>query len=493
MKLQMKKVYGILAFSNLLFFSCSTDNLQQPLDNSLPPPEMGDPMPPSTTEYTSGDADFSNFVAVGNSLTAGFSDNALFIDGQTASFPNMMASSFAQAGGGSFSIPFMADNLGGATFNGIPVLGNRLFLSFASGTPLPTLVEGMGTTETGPFNNLGVPGAKSYHLMATGYGNLSGLVAGTANPYYARIASSPNATVIGDAMAQTPTFFSLWIGNNDILSFATSGGIGINQLGNSDPSTYDNNDVTDPILFEQTFNGILQNMTTDGAKGVIANLPNVTSIPNFTTVPYNSIFLDEVTVEQANAAYADYNEGLAQLQTSGEITAEEVALRTISFSADVPNAAVIIDEDLTDLTSFDPALLNIRQATANDLMVLLGFTFIGTLADEWVLTPEEQTIITDATTAFNQTIANAAATYNLAFVDANAFLAELNATGITLDDGTQVTATFGTGGGFSLDGVHPSPRGYALLANKFIEEIEAKYGAILAKVSPEEFKGVYLD
>ena len=69
----------------------------------------------------------------------------------------------------------------------------------------------------GPYNNMGVPGAKSFHLLANGYGNVAGVASGTANPYYARMASSPNASVIEDAVAMDPSFFSLWIGSNDVL------------------------------------------------------------------------------------------------------------------------------------------------------------------------------------------------------------------------------------------------------------------------------------
>ena len=206
--------------------------------------------------FSAGSADFSNYVAVGNSLTAGFSDNSLFVDGQEASLPNMLATSFSAVGGGEFSIPFVADNLGGLTLGGEPISGNRLILSFRSGSPAPVPVEGRGSTEVsnvldGPFNNMGIPGAKSFHLLASGYGNVAGLATGTANPYYVRIASSPDATIIGDAAAQGPTFFSLWIGNNDILSFATSGGAGVDQTGNLDPSTYGGSDITDPNVFCQ--------------------------------------------------------------------------------------------------------------------------------------------------------------------------------------------------------------------------------------------------
>ena len=210
---------------------------------------------------------------------------------------------------------------------------------------------------------MGVPGAKSYHLVAPGYGNVAGVAIGAANPYYARFASSPSATVIGDAAIQNPSFFTLWIGNNDILSFATSGGAGVDQTGNLDPSTYGGNDITDPNVFASVLDGLLQTLTANGADGVLMNIPDVTAIPYFTTVPYNPVPLDEATAALLNGAYAAYNGGLAQLQQLGAISAEEVARRTISFSAGASNAVVLIDEDLTDLTAFNPALINMRQAT----------------------------------------------------------------------------------------------------------------------------------
>ena len=208
----MKKLLALLAFFGLLMASCSDDDA---IVN--PGPEDPDPI-----SYSSGSADFSNYVALGNSLTAGYSDAALFIDGQTASFPNMLAGSFMEAGGGNFNIPFMADNLGGMTLQGNPGAGNRLILDFSTGSPRPIPVSGQGTTEilnalSGSFNNMGVPGAKSFHLVAPGYGNAAGVAVGLANPYYARFASSASATVLGDAVAQGPTFFTLWLGNNDLL------------------------------------------------------------------------------------------------------------------------------------------------------------------------------------------------------------------------------------------------------------------------------------
>nr|WP_297787772.1 G-D-S-L family lipolytic protein [uncultured Allomuricauda sp.] len=499
----MKKFYALLPFLGLFLIACEDDT---PIDTPDPTP----------VEYTSGTADFTNYVAIGNSLTAGFSDNALFIDGQTASFPNMLATNFALAGGGSFEIPYMADNLGGMTLGGNPVAGNRLILSFLGESPSPVPVEGQGATEisqklTGTYNNMGVPGAKSYELLAPGYGSVTGVAMGTANPYFARFSSSETATVIGDAAAQGATFFTLWAGANDILIYATGGGTGVDQNGNLDPSTYSRNDITDPNVFAGSLDAMLDAMTANGANGVIANLPNVTDIPYFTTVPHNPIPLDAPTAAFLNSmdAYGAYNAGLAQLQAMNLITEEELAKRTISFSAGEGNAVVIIDEDLTDLTGFNPALTNMRQATEEDLMVLTSRSFIGTLADpnnptsingvavpladQWVLTPEEQATVETALTAYNQTISGLAAAYDLAFVDANSLLNELNTNGFQQADGSIVDATFATGGGFSLDGVHPAPRGYAIVANAFIAAINSKYGSNLPDVNPLDYTGLYID
>ncbi|RNC91803.1 MAG: SGNH/GDSL hydrolase family protein [Allomuricauda sp.] len=499
----MKKLYALLFVFGLFLVSCEEDE-----------PIVDTTTPPDPVTYTSGSANFSNYVSLGNSLTAGFSDLALFIEGQEASFPNMLAGNFALAGGGNFSQPLMADNLGGLTLGGNPISGNRLILSFATGSPLPVAVGGQGSTEvsnvlSGPFNNMGVPGAKSYHLVAPGYGDVAGVALGLANPYFARMASSPTTTVLGDAAAQGATFFSLWIGNNDVLGYVTAGGAGVDQAGNIDPSTYGGADISDPNVVAGSIDAILQAMTANGADGVIANIPSVVDIPFLNTVPYNPVPLDQATADLLNGAYAAYNGGLAQLQGLGLITADELAQRTISFAAGDSNPVVLIDEDLTDLTGFNPALINMRQSTPDDKLVLTSSSFIGTLAnpadptsingvavplaDNWVLTPQEQATASAAVAAYNQVIAGLAASYDIALVDANSFFVEFNASGFPLADGSTVTATFGSGGGFSLDGVHPSPRGYAIITNLFVEAINGKYGSNLPGVNPLNFTGVYID
>lgn len=501
----MKKLIFILTIS-LIVFSCQDDGVSSGVSPYIRDVQNTNP---ETVTYTSGTADFSNYVAVGNSLTAGYSDGALFIDGQTNSYPNILATQFALAGGGTFTQPLMNDNLGGLLLEGNQITTNRLFLSFTSGSPTPTPVSGTPTTEVsdvhpGPYNNMGVPGAKSFHLGAVGYGNVAGVSQGAANPFFARMASSSNATVIQDAVSQNPRFFSLWIGNNDVLSYALSGGVGVDQNGNLDPTTYGSEDITDPNVFASVYNSLLQALTATGAGGIVANLPRITAIPYFTTVPYNAIPMDAASASASNQGFANYNGGVQQAKTLNLISDEEATKRTINFTAG-QNAVVIVDEDLTDLSAL--GLPNYRQATSEDLLVLTSRTFLGTivnndptkvngvsvpLEDKWVLTPEEQTIIENARLTFNQTIEGLATQYGLAFFDSDALMQQMLTSGIT-ENGITTTAVYATGGGFSLDGVHPSPRGYAIISNAMIDIINTKYGSNLPNVNVGNYKGLYIN
>ena len=455
---------------------------------------------PGDVPVSAGTADFSKYVSLGNSLTAGYSDGALFKRGQEGSYTNLLAQQFAQVGGGEFKIPFCGDdNLGGLLLGGTPIQGTRLFFNGAA----PVNVPGTPVTEitnqlTGPFNNMGVPGAKSYHLAAPGYGNVAGVALGQANPYFVRFASSPSTSIIADAAAQNATFFSLWIGNNDVLGYATSGGAGVNQLGNINPATYGANDITDPGVFANVYSGLVDAMTANGAKGVVANIPYVTTIPYFTTVPYNPVPLDAATAGQLNAGYAAYNGGLAAALNAGLISAEEKAKRTITFQAG-NNAVVMVDSYLTSLAAL--GLPSYRQATSADLMVLTSRSFIGTavggnpqqvngvsvpLADNWVLSKDEIAEIKVAVDAYNASIKSIAESKGLAFVDANAVMSQVFNGGIRYGN-YHLTSSYVTGGAFSLDGVHPSARGYALIANKFMEAINAKYGSTFKPLDLAEY------
>jgi len=79
----------------------------------------------------------------------------------------------------------------------------------------------------------------------------------------------------------------------------------------------------------------------------------------------------------------------------------------------------------------------------------------------------------------------------LAFVDARSELAILATFGIAYNGGV-LTSQFVTGGGFSLDGAHPTPRGYAHVANLTIQEINTTYGATIPTVDIGNYATVTL-
>jgi lysophospholipase L1-like esterase len=468
----MKKYILTLLLGNFVFFLSCNNDFSEDMD----------------TVFSSGEADFSKYIALGDAFTSGFRDNALYISGQKESFPLMIAEQMKRSGCRDFKIPFMADELGG-----IPdaKVDNKKILVVADGSLAPITSPGTGATTLSniyskeAYQNMGVPGAKSFHLLTTGYGNSANLASKKANPYFVRFASTPNSTVLEDAMSQSPTFFTLWIGVNDILSYATSGG---------DGSTL----ITDISTFKNAYTKLIQTLTSNSAKGVVANIPDVTDFPYFnkvTSLPFQANQFTSQQIKDLNASYKDYNLGLDQAKAKKLITEDEAAIRKIVFTEGKANGAVIIDKELTDLDKM--GLPSIRMSTIKDLFLLSVSSILKTgggtskpIEDQYVLTDKEIGNIKEATQAFNTVIENLAKQYNLAFTDIKSLIKNLKTRDGILYNGVSYTNIFITGGFFSLDGVHPTGRGYAFIANEFIESINLKFKSNLPSVNPNLYQAV---
>lgn len=510
--------------------------------------------------YTAGDADFSTYVAVGNSLTAGYMDGTVSRVGQTYSFPNLLAQKFALVGGGEFTQPSYADdldNLGGLMLGGRPIefftgvneFKTRLVIDASQGRP--ENIVGTSTIEVsnineGPYNNMGVPGAKSFHLGVPNYGNIAGVAIGASNPYFVRMASNPSATVLSDAMAKNPTFFTNWIGANDVLSYATGGGAladnpltptvdesllptaaaDHNSTGNTNPATYGSNDITNSGVFASVYSSIITTLTSNGAKGVVATIPSVTSIPYFTTVPYNPLSPAALGgAANINALNAQLYGPLNQIFSAyGEPN------RVKLLSATAANPILIYDADAVDrsaeitailtprfgaptATAFGMVFGKARQATRDDLVVLRASSVIGApnasspstliningvsypMANKWVLTANEKAKVANATAAYNSSIRSIAASKGLAVADMNQIMNQLVG-GLRIETGQVYTANYFSGVAnewkvlFSLDGVHPNARGYAVIANEIIKVINRHYNSNLPLHNAGSFPGI---
>jgi hypothetical protein len=482
---------------------------------------------PEQVEPTFGSVDMTKIVSVGNSLTAGFMDNALYAAGQNNSFPAILARQAAELNSSIVFTQPTVTSLNGCSNPAGGCTQGRLFLklNLTTGAAAPSPTTGDPTVfapYTGSktaLNNWGVPGV----TIQTAQTPLLGGPA-SANPlyspYYARMASAPGtSTLIGDAaasMSNGGTFFTFWLGNNDVLGYAVGGA--------SNPAI-----LTSQGTFQAAFNAALNAMlaANSSAKGVVANVPNVTSIPYFSTIPVNPVPLDAATANLLNANFAGYNATLDAFKGAPfNVPAAEMDSRKITFAASNTNRVLINDETARDLgplwdilvgasqmTSGQRAALEpyrfARQAVAptattpGDLVILPAASFIGTgslpaingvtvpLADNWILLPSEQTEIQTAINGFNTTIANAVSAQadRLVLVDANKALAEVRA-GTVAINGSALTASISPPfGAFSLDGVHPNQRGTAYMANKMIEAINGKWGAKIPLCNPNDFVG----
>jgi lysophospholipase L1-like esterase len=479
------------------------------------------PIPDTEVEASQGDADFTNYVAIGNSLTAGFMDAALYTNGQRFSLGALLSAQFEATGAPStFNQPDINSVNGFNTLvntgNG-PVLG-RFKLDTSIPGPSPTLngdpIEPY-TGETSSLNNFGVPGIQLGQLLTPDTGNPS---SPAFNPFYARFASAPgSSTILEDAISAAPTFFTLWIGINDLLGYATGGA--------TNPSV-----LTDQNDFEIRFQAVINTlMQQTEAKGVVANIPPILGVPYFRAVGYNVIEFDEsdqATVDQLNAAFSGFNQvldGIVQFPGHSQADANR---RKVQYSLGA-NPVLIFDPNLENieqkmrqLAAVNPQLSNddvdmllpfmqARPIREGELVLFPAASVLGTLADpdnptsvigvavplenRYTLTFEQLAEIEGERQAYNQAISSTIETneisQRLALYDTNdptgafadIFGMDGSSPGISID-GTFLNPDFSPNGVFSTDGVHPNARGNAILANEFLRVIEAEFNATIPKV-----------
>ncbi len=430
--------------------------------------------------------DFSNFVSVGNSLTAGYADGALSRVGQGYSIPNIMATQFKTVGGGEFRQPLLSTD-DGVGFQQVPggiYCYTKMVLKLnpdkdCYGTPLGTMsikpgfasnpdqgtLQGQlfaAPTVAGPYNNMGVPGATLETLFYPGYGSAMG------NPFFTRFATSPATTILADAIAQHPTFFYLWIGNNDALASALAG--------------------TDMFLtpvdtFAKYYPLAVGALMGSGKnpKGVVATIPDITSIPFFTTIskqlPWNGVPLDATQAAQLNALYG--------LQGHPEIV-WKAGLNPFVYKKENGTLAQLEEGDLFLLTLPTDSIkcrgMGIVDTTKHPL------PYIYPIPGKYVLDKSELANIRGRIIAYNAVIRNVAKSQGLALADMNQYLPQFES-GMVFD-GVKMTTAFVTGGMFSTDGIHLCPRGNAIAANLFIKAINDQYKCAIPQVNITSYPGL---
>ena len=416
-------------------------------------------------KVSTGIADFSRFVVVGDDFTAGFTNGALTLEGQQNSFPSILASRFTEVGGGAFNQPYLSVG-NGLGFTSLGTLVGQLQLisvlncqgknDFRTkySVPNPSDLQWLGNFKK--YNNYGIPGAKSFNLESQTFGK--SYPAG--NPYYHRFASDTGATsgltstVLGDAFSINPTFFSLWIGINDVLQYAISGG-NENQL----PMYEITADSTFVLAIDRTINSL----TSNGSKGIVLNIPNIENLPFFSTIPYNGLNLTKAEADSLN-----------NTSPSG-----------VSFHSGANAFVVNVNGVIRQLSEGELVLLT----TSSDSIRCFGLgTPVHPLSESMILNQQEVSNIHNAIGRFNSKIESATASANLAFVDVNLLFKSLKS-GI-LFNGVDYSTKFISGGAFAIDGIHPNAIGYAFIANACLETINSKYKSTFSNLDVNQYRGI---
>lgn len=439
-----------LIFSVFLFESCSP-NLDIP-------------------EPAAGGADFSKTVAVGGNYMAGYQDGALYQKGQQLSIPALLSEQFKLVGGSSFNQALMPDN------NGLG-LNSKVWESwFISPSHLKYANDCKGVsslkpvkifiseTQAAPYlagiagnsiQNLAVPFANTIDYFNPAFGN--SFSSQNTNPYYNRMASNPGvSTVYGDAKAQNATFVTAWLGMEDIYNYASTGGT--------------SSEIPSSASFSAYLDTILGGLTANGAKGVIATIPDFRVFPYYTLVAWDNADLRQTQADSLNDIYIP------------------AGLTHISFEQG-RNGFVIDDASANG---------SVRQLHAGEYITLsvpldsmkcekYGLVY-NTIKDRYALDSSEVFMIDAAINSYNAVIIQKAAQYNLALTDMHAYFNSVKS-GIKWN-GADFNSTFVSGGFFSLDGYHPNQKGYALIANEFIKAINTKYNAAIPTVNCVECDGV---
>ena len=385
--------------------------------------------PLAVPQYAGG-AMFQRYVAMGNSITAGFQSGGINDSTQQQSYVGLVA--------GKMGSPFYYPSL---TKPGCPPPIDTVFTA----TGVPHRLGG-STAATcffrapsiPPFlTNVAVPGAEALDLLKNGPGP------GT-NSNALTLLMLGGRTQIQAMMAAHPTFVSVWAGNNDVLGAATNSA-------NAGDSTL----ITPIATFQTTYADIVDSVSASGASAILIGVANVTAIPFFSQ----------------GATYYAIRNGLVPGQPGDTFPSADSLFHVDPLCA--PSAFGGKGDSVLVPFPFGGALLGAAQAGVNDTLHC---------AEPQTVQPAELVKLLTTVAAYNAFIASQATAKNWAYLDPNTALDSLRLIPTQVAPFPNFAAAcsgapFGLA--FTCDGVHPSASTHLIIARHIVQAINAKYGSAI--------------
>ncbi len=447
-------------------------------------------VPPS---QPSGAAIFSRIVGVGDSLTAGYQSGGLLginTVNPVSGFPGNLVPAtqengfwsllFQQATGASLATMYNPTTsplplIAAPGLNSQLVLGiGSLFAATHSDcdqfNDAAFALSTYGTTRLNPASpelDLGVPGQTVHEALyminpLTGPGQqpncqypfnphdpstlLQPLLSDESSAFYPILGGFAGSvhplTQINAALSLHPSLATVWLGANDLLKYAFSGG--------KSPSDT-------PKQMQSDITTIVARLHASGSRVVVANLPDVLSTPQF------------------------FQGGPTLIAT----------LEGPPFGAPAPAAQAV--------TAYIQATYGVGPngyLTESGLFVVLQDLELGDVtptlsAPGDYLTDSFAAQVQGLNTAYNTAIGAAAAATKAPLVDIHGLFVQIKqAGGYPVNPPFCCTLQFG-GGLLSFDGLHPSNTGYALVANAFIAAIDSGFGTSVPQLSTAQIFAIY--
>jgi lysophospholipase L1-like esterase len=361
---------------------------------------------------------FQSYVAVGNSITAGFQSDGINDSTQKQSYALLLA----RVMGTRYAYPSLS--MPGCA----PPISNFLTQSRVTlaGQPASTAATcnlRSPTSVTAALNNVAVPGYGSADPDAQ--------VAPNQNPLGELFLGGKS--MVQRALDVHPTFATVWIGNNDILRPA----IGGQPAGATSQANF-------VASYSKMINDLLAGAS--GLKGVLIGVVQIAGAPVMVAAP----------------AFANPAFGAGINQATGKTVFIDPGCATSTSLIGFPIVAQI------KAGTHPPAIFCSKQPTG--------------LGDIFVLDAAEQVQAKGIVDGYNAYIKAKADSIGFAYYDPNTTLARLAALDPILASHVPniASATAPFGQFVSLDGIHPTGATHIQVANDLITVINTKYGTSLA-------------
>lgn len=385
--------------------------------------------PPAPPPVPAGGALFQRYVAMGNSISAGFQSGGINDSTQARAFPVLLAA----AADADFTFPALirpgcpapyVNNAAKTHVGGIPDAGYRSVCFGRANNNRTT-------------NNVAVPGAgvedmfSNFATPVSTYEQISAFMLG-------------GRTEIQAMQEQKPTLVSLEIGPNDVLGalLATNPG--------------DTSEITPLATFQTKLADLLDSLDATGAKVAIFTVPDVT------VIPYAS----------SGSTYWCLRTGLCP-GIPQQLPPGLTVNNNCAPAAAVPGAKG--DSTLVPWVVGLPRVFAAAQGAPGQV--------IDCSVDADVVQAYEYAAMRNAVVGFNTAIATEATARGYAVVDMNAILVAARIAGaIPPFPNTTAVSTGGSitfGPFISLDGFHPTSAAHRVLADSLASAINHKFGSSL--------------